>query len=131
MATVEWRNLFPLAQVFHELKVGSDQSPLVIKCKVPLKKVPFSFKFESMWTTHLECKDVSGKEWAEEVRGSDAFGLVQRLKRCKEALIRWSKKTFGKDKLRLSFLQGKIKEILDKVFTPASFEKEKGICERG
>lgn len=48
MVTVEWHNLFPLAQVYLELKVGSDHSPLVIKCRVPLKRVPFSFKFESV-----------------------------------------------------------------------------------
>lgn len=73
----------------------------------------------------MESKEVIAKEWAKEVRGSDAFGLVQRLKKCKDALIRWSKKTFGKDKLRLSFLQGKIKEIQAEDFSPASFDLEK------
>lgn len=34
LASVAWRNLFPLAQVMHELRVGSNHCPLLIKCCV-------------------------------------------------------------------------------------------------
>ncbi|KAE9461554.1 hypothetical protein C3L33_06540, partial [Rhododendron williamsianum] len=89
LATVEWRNLFPLAQVLHELKVGSDHCPLLVKCRVPLKKVPFMFKFESKWSTHGDCSQVIGNAWSEPIRGSDLFRLAQKLKKCKHALLDW------------------------------------------
>lgn len=97
LANVDWRNLFPRAQVMHELKVGSDHCPIVIKCRVPLKRVPFTFKFESKWSTHPDCKEVINMAWQSQNRGSDLFGLVQKLKRCREALLEWSRRVFGKD----------------------------------
>lgn len=63
MATVPWRSLFPLAQVSHELRVGSDHCPLVVHCRVPLKRVPFCVKFESKWSTHEGCKGVIDRVW--------------------------------------------------------------------
>lgn len=104
MANVDWHNLFPLAQVVHELRVASNHCPVVIHSRIPLNRVPYSFKFESKWTTHPECKELITKEWEVHQRGSDMFSLVQKLKRCKEALVKWSKVVFGKDKMRLKQL---------------------------
>ncbi|KAG5563119.1 hypothetical protein RHGRI_005763 [Rhododendron griersonianum] len=125
LADVEWRNLFPLAQVLHEVRIGSDHCPLVIKCRVPLKRIPYTFKFESMWSSHPDCEQVVAKEWECQHRGSDMYGLVQRLKCCKEALLRWSKRTFGKDKLRLKVLQEKLKGIQAEPYSQVRFEQEK------
>ncbi|XP_058180015.1 uncharacterized protein LOC131298548 [Rhododendron vialii] len=86
LADVEWSNLFPLAQVLHE---------------------------------------VVAKEWEHQHRGSDMYGLVQRLKCCKNALLGWSKRTFGKDKLRLKVLQEKLKGIQTEPYSQARFEQEK------
>ncbi|KAF7154507.1 hypothetical protein RHSIM_Rhsim01G0139300 [Rhododendron simsii] len=125
MATVEWRNLFPLAQVLHELKVGSDHCPLVVKCRVPLKKVPFIFKFEVKWTTHVDCSQVIGSAWSEPHRGSDLFRLAQKLKKCKHALMDWSKKVFGKDRMMLKQLQERIKLIQTEDFSQENLQRER------
>ncbi|KAH7843546.1 hypothetical protein Vadar_018002 [Vaccinium darrowii] len=127
LADVPWRNLFPLAQVTHELKIGSDHCPLVVNCRVPLRKVPFIYKFESMWTTHPECRQVIEKGWEFQTRGSDMFRMVQKLKNCKEELIVWSKRAVGHNKLRLKALQDNLKSIQAAPFSPANFEKEKGL----
>lgn len=125
MATVSWRNLFPLAQVYHELKVGSDHCPLVVKCKVPLKKVPSRFKFESKWSTHEGCQEVISRAWEVRQRGSDMFGIVQKLKKCKGALTEWSKRTMGKDKLRLKVLQEQLRKLQSNPFSQENHDKEK------
>ncbi|XP_058185177.1 uncharacterized protein LOC131302517 [Rhododendron vialii] len=125
LATVEWRNLFPLAQVLHELKVGSDHCPLLVKCRVPLKKDPFTFKFESKWSTHVDCAQVIGRAWSEPHRGSDLFGLAQKLKKCKQALLDWSKKVFGKDRMRLKLLQERLKFVQAEAFSQENLQRER------
>ncbi|KAG5521762.1 hypothetical protein RHGRI_034100 [Rhododendron griersonianum] len=88
LATVDWRNLFPLAQVIHETRVGSDHCPLLVMFKVHLKRVPFQFKFESKWSTHPECGQVVSRAWDETQSGSALYGLVQKMKRCKRELLK-------------------------------------------
>ncbi|KAG5532409.1 hypothetical protein RHGRI_026893 [Rhododendron griersonianum] len=127
LATVEWRNLFPLAQVIHEAKVGSDHCPLVVKCRVPLKKVPFSFKFEAKWTTHPECSQVIESAWNQPQRGSHLYGLTQKLRKCREALTDWSKKTFGKDKMKLKLLQERLRIIQAEPFSQDNLTREREI----
>lgn len=56
MATVEWRQMFPYAQVIHEALIGSDRCPLLLHCVVPPKRVPRIFKFENMRMTHPDCE---------------------------------------------------------------------------
>ncbi|KAG5523942.1 hypothetical protein RHGRI_030817 [Rhododendron griersonianum] len=86
VASVEWRNLFPLAQVFHELQLGSDHCPLIIHCCLPLKRVPYNFKFETMWNTSAECGEVIQEAWGIDQRGSDMFKLAQKLRKCRDML---------------------------------------------
>ncbi|KAF7146373.1 hypothetical protein RHSIM_Rhsim04G0047200 [Rhododendron simsii] len=125
MVTVDWRNLFPLAQVWHELKVGSDHCPLIVKCRVPLKRVPFSFKFESKWTTHPECSQIITSAWAQSQQGSHLYGLVQRLRKCKEFLLEWSKKTFGKNKMNLKRFQERLRSIQMAPFSQENLQEER------
>ncbi|KAF7134615.1 hypothetical protein RHSIM_Rhsim08G0178900 [Rhododendron simsii] len=125
MVTVDWRNLFPLTQVWNELKVGSDHCPLIVKCRVPLKRVPFSFKFESKWTTHPECGQIIASAWTQSQQGSHLYGLVQRLKKCKEFLLEWSKKTFGRDKMNLKRFQERLRSIQMALFSQENLQEER------
>lgn len=111
----------------HEIRVGSDHCPLVIKCCVPLKKVPFNFKFESKWTTYSDCVQVVTRAWESQQGGSDLFGLARKLKKCKVALLEWSRQVFGKDKLKLKLLQSNLKAIQLLPFSQENFLKEKEI----
>lgn len=47
LANVDWRLMFPYAQVFQDAIIGSDHSPLLLQFCVPLSRVPKVFKFES------------------------------------------------------------------------------------
>lgn len=93
----------------------------------PLKKVPFNFKFESKWTTHSDCVQVVSRAWESRQGGSNLFGLAQKLKKCKVALLEWSRQVFGKDKLKLKLLQSNLKAIQSLPFSQENFRKEKEI----
>ncbi|KAH7849152.1 hypothetical protein Vadar_013770 [Vaccinium darrowii] len=69
LASVEWRQKFSKAQVFHDIVLGSDHCPLIINLTLPLKKIPKLFKFESMWSTHPNCNDVISSAWGTSVAG--------------------------------------------------------------
>lgn len=96
LANVDWRTKFPLAQVFHEVILGSYHAPVVLKCCHPLKKVPRSFKFESKWTTF---------GWPRK-QGSHMLTRNQKLKQSKRGLKNWSKIEFGSHRARTARLKG-------------------------
>lgn len=104
-ANTEWRLKFPLAQVFHEPIVGSDHAPLILNCCVPLKKVKKVFKFESLWTTSPNCRDVISSSWSYSGPGSFMFSWNRKLKNCRKALKIWSKEEFGNNKVKLASLK--------------------------
>ncbi|XP_028121690.1 uncharacterized protein LOC114318912 [Camellia sinensis] len=108
LATVGWRSLYPCAQVFHEARFGSDHSPLLLSCCVPLKKVPRIFKFETMWTTSPACEDVIRSKWDGQHFGSPMFQLVSKLKSYKEGLKAWSKATFGNNQSQILNLKSQL-----------------------
>lgn len=96
--------MFPFAQVFNDLLLGSDHCPLITNCCIPLKSVPYNFKFESLWCTNDDCGGAISDAWNSEQPGSAMFKLTQKLKNCKEALQIWSKKTFGNNKAKIKRL---------------------------
>ncbi|CAL5404679.1 unnamed protein product [Camellia sinensis] len=108
-ATADWRALFPYAQVFHESRIGSDHCPVIIKCCVPPKKIPYQFKFETMWSTSPWCGDVIKQAWEQCPLGSPMFQLIQRLKNCRRSLLAWCKEDFGNTKLEIA----RLKERMD------------------
>ncbi|KAF7127011.1 hypothetical protein RHSIM_Rhsim11G0149500 [Rhododendron simsii] len=129
MANVDWRVLFPYAQVFHDLILGSDHAPLIVYACVPPKKVPYRFKFESMWTTSEECGEVIRGAWNSIQNGTVQFGLTQKLAKCRGALKIWSKKSFGNNLERIKALKTQLGSIQNKIFSENEFQREKAIKE--
>ncbi|KAG5530896.1 hypothetical protein RHGRI_025747 [Rhododendron griersonianum] len=129
LATVEWRELFPHAQVFHGLTIGSDHSPIIVNCCIPPKRVPYVFKFESMWCTSENCKDIISNAWAVNLRGSAMFQLVQKLKKCKGALRPWSKMEFGNNVEKIKALKEHLALMQLHPFSQEQFDQEKQLKE--
>lgn len=111
MATVEWRHKFPKALVLHELVLGSDHCPLIVNLNVPLNKVPKLFKFESMWSTHPNYKDVINSSWNCPTSGSCIFQFVQRQKSHRKHLTEWSKHEFVNNKIKIDLLKTRLASI--------------------
>ncbi|XP_058195012.1 uncharacterized protein LOC131311532 [Rhododendron vialii] len=124
MASASWRLLWPTAQVFHEVKMGSDHCPLLIKLSNNLKKVPYQFKFESMWATSEECSRVIASAWDTSTPGSAMYSLRTKLRSCQKSLQEWSRKTFGNNKKRIEDLTEKIRIIQSLPFSQEGFSQE-------
>ncbi|XP_028092165.1 uncharacterized protein LOC114292410 [Camellia sinensis] len=90
LVTVNWRLLFPYAQVHHELFLGSDHCPLLLHCQIPPRKVPHQFKFESMWTTHPECEEIIKANWMKFQPGSPISKVCFKLQACQRGLSEWN-----------------------------------------
>lgn len=132
VANVDWRDLFPYAQVFHDLILGSessDHAPLIVNVCIPLKKVPYRFKFESMWSTSEERGEIIKGAWNPNHSGSMQFGLVQKLAKCRDALKVWGKKSFGNNLEKIKELKSQLSYVQNKVFSEDDFQKEKAIKE--
>ncbi|KAG5524499.1 hypothetical protein RHGRI_031233 [Rhododendron griersonianum] len=129
VATVEWRDLFPYTQIFHDLLLGSDHAPLIVNCCIPLKRVPYQFKFESMWCTSEECGEVIAGAWSTDHRGSEQIILAQKLKKCREALKVWSRKRFGNNLEKIKELKSQLGFVQSKPFSDENFLQEKAIKE--
>ncbi|KAG5549991.1 hypothetical protein RHGRI_015079 [Rhododendron griersonianum] len=129
VANVEWRDLFPYAQVFHDVILGSDHAPLIVKVCIPLKKVPYRFKFESMWCTSEECGEIISGAWNSVQRGSEQTTLAQKLTKCRDALKVWSKKQFGNNLEKIRELKSQLGFVQSKAHSEENFRREKAIKE--
>ena len=68
MATLEWIDLFPKANLYHLTSSVSDHSPLALcmtRTKMRNKKIKKPFRFESMWLRDRRCEEVVHGAWEE------------------------------------------------------------------
>ncbi|OMO74062.1 hypothetical protein COLO4_26732 [Corchorus olitorius] len=78
------------------------------------KRPPFSkrpYKFEMMWTTHPQCKEVIKEAWNGEVQGSPPFKLTRKVKFVREKLKRWNKEVFGDLVVRKKRLENELARV--------------------
>lgn len=127
LASASWRLLYPTAQVFHEVKLGSDHCPLLIKLSNNLKKVPYQFKFESMWATSEECSGVIASASGCSTPGSAMYTMRSKLRSCQKNLQEWSKKTFGNNKKKIEDLTEKIRIIQGLPYSQEGFSQEQDL----
>ncbi|XP_028095770.1 uncharacterized protein LOC114293006 [Camellia sinensis] len=111
VATADWRTLYPYAQVFHDIQVGSDHCPLILNCILALKRVPWLFKFETMWSTSPECEEIIRKNWVDQFVGSPMFRLAKKLRACREGLKVWSKEHFGNNKIQIALIKSQLANL--------------------
>ena len=63
------------------------------------KKTPK--RFEEKWSTHPECELIISKAWnASTEAGSPMYKLLNKIKRCRMSLVKWSR-TLGNSKALL------------------------------
>ncbi|OMO75565.1 Endonuclease/exonuclease/phosphatase [Corchorus olitorius] len=114
LVNASWLEIYPKTQIFNKPIVGSDHSPILMDSCFSERKSLREFKFELMWMENEECGSVIKEGWEAEIQGSRAYVVVQKLKKCKQALIKWSSKAFPNNKKAIDEAMGKIAEIQDK-----------------
>lgn len=107
-ADSKWRELYDQAMVFVEAAIGSDHNPLILNTKFPLQKVGRPFKFESLWTTEEECRNIISDVWAKAEVGSKMVRVCKKLRGCKVRLKEWHRKNFGELSLHIAITKDQL-----------------------
>lgn len=79
------------AEVKHLLRQSSDHALLVLDTNPQRTKTRARFIFDSKWTQLPKCEEMVKTEWDKPVQGSSMFRVKQKLKLCKNSLIKWRK----------------------------------------
>lgn len=60
---LDWRVMYPEAEVFALPTIGSDHSPLLLTLQPDKVKRKRDFKFEAFWLENEECREVINEAW--------------------------------------------------------------------
>ena len=113
-ATVAWKEIYPETRVFHLQTSYSDHIPIVITTQnqtqwTRRRKVPR--RFEEKWASNPQCETVIQEAWrVAERNGSPMSKLFEKIKRCRFALVDWSRAAGVSSK---TLLQEKQKQLED------------------
>ncbi|XP_019257601.1 PREDICTED: uncharacterized protein LOC109235804 [Nicotiana attenuata] len=95
LAKSEFQQTFPGLEVQHLPKIGSDHSPMQLKCDIENPSVQKSFRFLNFWVEHATFKEVVQENWKVDFCANPYTIFNHKLKKLKKALSVWSKKTYG------------------------------------
>ncbi|XP_019253806.1 PREDICTED: uncharacterized protein LOC109232489 [Nicotiana attenuata] len=92
-------NLFDLGfkgiEVEHLSKIGSDHSPMQLKCDIEAPIIKKPFRFLNFWVENESFKEVVRENWKANFSASPYILFNHKLKKLKKALALWSKATFS------------------------------------
>ena len=111
MATLEWIDLFPKANLYHLTSSVSDHSPLALcmtRTKMRNKKIKKPFRFESMWLRDRRCEKVVHGAWEEGMVTNIGIMLGSCLEKSWVRLENWNKTEFGHVAKKVSELQKRL-----------------------
>ena len=111
MATLEWIDLFPKANLYHLTSSVSDHSSLALcmtRTKMRNKKIKKPFRFESMWLRDRRCEEVVHGAWEEGMVTNIGSMLGSCLEKSRVRLENWNKTEFGHVAKKVSELQKRL-----------------------
>ncbi|KAL0001694.1 hypothetical protein SO802_015475 [Lithocarpus litseifolius] len=117
-ASIEWINANPHYDLRNQPILRSDHGSIVLDFEVrqPFRKRPF--RFERMWLTHADCKNVALAAWSVQANGSRAFKFQQKLKNIRSKFSEWNMSVFGRVENELKIKQRKLQEELETLPIP-------------
>ena len=77
----------------------------------------FPFRFEKMWTLHLDLETLIKEWWGIKVEGTTMFKVVAKLKNVKKNIKKWNKHTFGNIFENKKKILEELKDIQDRIQT--------------
>ena len=116
-ASMDWRELFPQAKVFHTSASYSDHDLILLEIEATNTsqcRKPKIQQFEEKWVAYLECEEKICFSWTQtQPVGSLMFCLFEKIKRCPMDLVVWSRATFGNTRNRFISKQGELEELME------------------
>ncbi|KAI3882044.1 hypothetical protein MKX03_006254 [Papaver bracteatum] len=90
------------ATIKHLLDLGSDHSPIMLNTNSQQITKHKPFKVLGVWLNEQSCLDVISSSWDNQVTGSNAYRIVQKLTYTKHNIRLWNKHTFGDIRVNIS-----------------------------
>ncbi|KAF5444955.1 hypothetical protein F2P56_034046, partial [Juglans regia] len=104
--------LLPDAFCKYIARSTSDHAPLSFVLKVSATRYgPSSFKFQQMWMSHPNFRDVVKDTWNEQIGTMGLFGLATKLKKLKVVLKDWKRRVFGRIEKNIQSLENQIEQL--------------------
>lgn len=134
VANLEWRCLFPEAQVVNGDPRHSDHRPLIIQTKPP-ETLPCcsgggSFRFEAAWIEEEKCREVIESAWLQATTGGGGLKVASALTEVASSLSNWSANALGDMEKRRKRLQQELESCHRGVWSKENVEKEGVLCYR-
>ncbi|KAL9680028.1 hypothetical protein QQ045_017901 [Rhodiola kirilowii] len=128
LASQEWRQMFPEAEVIHEVSGMSDHAPIIIRWKrMKAGGKQRLFRYEPMWLKHKEYGEKIRCIWEQCARENSSLSGC--LSSSATALEVWGRRCFGNVNKKVSFLNEKLKRIQQQERTKETMEEEAKVTE--
>lgn len=111
LCSMDWRIMFPGAEVFALPAVGSDHSPLILETSAHSKRHKKPFHYEAYWNDDAECREVISTAWNSISHQHPAF--LSNLKTVTTALSKWSHEKFSNGHARVIALQHQLQDLMN------------------
>ncbi|XP_058106903.1 uncharacterized protein LOC131250636 [Magnolia sinica] len=95
LVNASWISSLPRFTIDHLTRSFSDHTSILLSFKDNSADFPRPFRFQRMWTTHVDFKWVVKEIWDAEVAAAPMFKLYIKMKHLKRALKDWNKTVFG------------------------------------
>ncbi|XP_019460141.1 PREDICTED: uncharacterized protein LOC109359901 [Lupinus angustifolius] len=76
-------------------RISSDHNPILLNCSSYSIERVTSFRFQSMWMQHSNCRSIIEASWNGVVFGCPMYVLSSKLRRLKSVLKVWNREVFG------------------------------------
>ncbi|XP_026458447.1 uncharacterized protein LOC113358952 [Papaver somniferum] len=90
-----WLDLHPQMTIQHLPRIASDHAPLLLREQHIKQQRSKNFRIEHLWFLHPQMKEVVLEDWNQSYYASPPTNLLQKMDDTTNALIGWSKTTFG------------------------------------
>ncbi|XP_075653882.1 uncharacterized protein LOC142624234 [Castanea sativa] len=114
LGTIEWRNKFLQARLFHIANLASDHCVLLLRldqCARQADKRVKLFHFEAMWLKHEQCEEVVKEAWETGLQSGRVNPIESCLEGCRIALTKWYSQVFGHVGKKLKQVQRKLQTL--------------------
>ena len=125
LLSVEWVNQYPFYSLKNLPMLRSDYGPILLDLEVqtPFRKRPF--RFELMWLTHEDCKEMVHHAWDLHSIGSRVTQLRNKFINVKQKALEWNKNFFGKVEIEIKTKKSQLQQLQDSIMTSEDVRRER------
>lgn len=121
-ASIEWINAHPHYELRNQPILRSDHGSMVLDFEVRQSYRKRPSRFERMWLTHADCKNVAQVAWPTQAKRSRAFKFQQNIKNIRSTFTEWNRKVSGRVKNELKEKQRKLQEVQNSISTTSDIK---------